>query len=114
MQKKGSLLNYAKIYDKIFLTAKNRVEKWKNLNNIDKKGNRNLNQPKNRQAKKSPNIFYAIKMFSLVLQSRSLECGMATGCVKIVKRAKEFDPDTGKFIPEERRAKSVDLFKGSS
>ena len=47
-----------------------------------------------------------------MLQSRSLECGMATGCVKIVKRAKEFDPDTGKFIPEERRAKSVDLFKG--
>ena len=37
---------------------------------------------------------------------------MATGCVKIVKRAKEFDPSTGKFIPEEKRAKSVDLFKG--
>ena len=37
---------------------------------------------------------------------------MATGCVKIVKSAKEFDPSTGKFIPEEKRAKSVDLFKG--
>ena len=37
---------------------------------------------------------------------------MATGCVKIVKRAKEFDEHTGKFIPEEKRAKSVDLFKG--
>ena len=38
---------------------------------------------------------------------------MATGCVKIVKRAPEFDPATGKFIPEEKRVASVDLFKGN-
>ena len=37
---------------------------------------------------------------------------MATGCVKIVKKAPEFDPSTGKYIPEEKRVKSVDLFKG--
>lgn len=54
----------------------------------------------------------AIRCYTNLEESRSLECGMATGCVKIVKSAKEFDPSTGKFIPEEKRAKSVDLFKG--
>jgi hypothetical protein len=54
----------------------------------------------------------AIRCYTNLEESRSLECGMATGCVKIVKRAKEFDPSTGKFVPEEKRAKSVDLFKG--
>jgi len=45
-------------------------------------------------------------------QSKSLECGMATGCVKITKKADDFDPVTGKFIPVERRRKNVDLFRG--
>ena len=37
---------------------------------------------------------------------------MATGCVKITKKADDFDPVTGKFIPVERRRKNVDLFRG--
>ena len=45
------------------------------------------------------------------LQSGSLECGMATGCVKILKKAYEFD-HLGKFIPENKRGKDVDLFRG--
>ena len=44
-------------------------------------------------------------------QSGSLECGMATGCVKILKKAYEFD-HLGKFIPENKRGKDVDLFRG--
>ena len=44
-------------------------------------------------------------------QSNSLECGMATGCVKILKRAYEFD-HLGKFIPEHKRGQNVDLFRG--
>ena len=36
------------------------------------------------------------------LQSGSLECGMATGCVKIVKKAYEFD-HLGHFIPLHKR-----------
>lgn len=54
----------------------------------------------------------AIRCYTNLEESKSLECGMATGCVKIVKKAPEFDPKSGKFIPEEERAKSVDLFKG--
>ena len=46
------------------------------------------------------------------VQSRSLECGMATGCVKILKKGSDFDPITGKFVPEEKRAATVELFKG--
>ena len=36
---------------------------------------------------------------------------MATGCVKILKKAYEFD-HLGKFIPENKRGKDVDLFRG--
>ena len=32
-----------------------------------------------------------------MFQSRSLECGMATGCVKILRKALDFD-HYGKFI----------------
>ena len=46
-------------------------------------------------------------------QSKSLECGMATGCVKIVNKAFEFD-HLGKFIPAHKRAKDVDLFRGNT
>ena len=38
---------------------------------------------------------------------------MATGCVKILKKAYEFD-HLGKFIPENKRGKDVDLFRGES
>jgi len=44
-------------------------------------------------------------------QSKSLECGMATGCVKILKKAYEFD-HLGKFIPLHKRGQDVDLFRG--
>ena len=37
---------------------------------------------------------------------------MATGCVKILKKGSDFDPITGKFVPEEKRAATVELFKG--
>lgn len=57
-------------------------------------------------------VLDSIRCYINLEESRSLECGMATGCVKIVKRAPEFDPATGKFIPEEKRVASVDLFKG--
>ena len=46
-------------------------------------------------------------------QARSLECGMATGCVKILKRAFDFD-HLGKFIPEHKREPDVDLFRGQT
>ena len=36
---------------------------------------------------------------------------MATGCVKILKRAFDFD-HLGKFIPEHKRGQDVDLFRG--
>ena len=55
-------------------------------------------------------IFYMI----FPLQSRSLECGMATGCVKILKKGSDFDPITGKFVPEEKRPPTVELFKGKA
>ena len=48
---------------------------------------------------------------TLSFQSGSLECGMATGCVKILKKAYEFD-HLGKFIPENKRGKDVYLFRG--
>ena len=38
---------------------------------------------------------------------------MATGCVKILKKAYEFD-HLGKFIPEHKRGKDVDLFRGEA
>jgi len=47
----------------------------------------------------------------VLFQSKSLECGMATGCVKILKKAYEFD-HLGKFIPLHKRGKDVDLFRG--
>ena len=46
-----------------------------------------------------------------LFQSKSLECGMATGCVKILKKAYEFD-HLGKFIPLHKRGQDVDLFRG--
>ena len=36
---------------------------------------------------------------------------MATGCVKILKKAYELD-HLGKFIPVNKRGKDVDLFRG--
>jgi len=59
----------------------------------------------------SINITNSIRCYTNLEESRSLECGMATGCVKIVKKSSEFD-STGKFIPKEKRSESVDLFKG--
>ena len=53
------------------------------------------------------------KMHIHDFQSKSLECGMATGCVKIVNKAFEFD-HLGKFIPAHKRAKDVDLFRGDT
>lgn len=44
-------------------------------------------------------------------QGNSMECGMATGCVKIYKKAYEFDP-MGKFIPPDKRGADVQLFRG--
>eukprot|EP00090_Calanus_glacialis_P047448 TRINITY_DN9866_c0_g1_i2.p1 TRINITY_DN9866_c0_g1~~TRINITY_DN9866_c0_g1_i2.p1 ORF type:complete len:133 (-),score=13.95 TRINITY_DN9866_c0_g1_i2:12-410(-) len=44
-------------------------------------------------------------------RSGSLECGMATGCVKILKKAYELD-HLGKFIPKNKRGEDVDLFRG--
>ena len=52
-----------------------------------------------------------LKIYFVCFQSKSLECGMATGCVKIFKKAYEFD-HLGKFIPEHKRGKDVDLFRG--
>jgi len=45
-------------------------------------------------------------------QGASMECGMATGCVKIYKKALEFDPYDGKFIPPEKRGTDIDYFRG--
>lgn len=56
-------------------------------------------------------ISQSIRCYTNLEESRSLECGMATGCVKIVKKSSEFDAQ-GKFIPKEKRSESVDLFKG--
>jgi len=45
-------------------------------------------------------------------KSMSVECGMNTGCVKIYKKADEYDPDTGKFIPQHKRGPEKQLFRG--
>jgi len=45
-------------------------------------------------------------------QGASMECGMATGCVKIYRKALEFDPYDGKFIPPEKRGTDIDYFRG--
>lgn len=58
------------------------------------------------------NMSTAIRCYTTLDESRSLECGMATGCVKILKKGTDFDPITGKFVPEEKRAPTVELFKG--
>merc|ERR1719244_1621900 len=44
-------------------------------------------------------------------QASSLECGMSTGCVKIYKKAYEYD-HLGEFIPEHRRGPDIQLFRG--
>merc|ERR1719270_581370 len=44
-------------------------------------------------------------------QSGSVECGMATGCVKILRKALDFNHD-GKYIPEHKRGPDIDLFRG--
>jgi len=46
------------------------------------------------------------------LKGASMECGMATGCVKIYRKALEFDPYDGKFIPPEKRGTDIDYFRG--
>ena len=48
----------------------------------------------------------------VLLQGSSMECGMATGCVKILKTAYEFD-HLGEFIPPHKRGHDVDLFRGN-
>ena len=39
---------------------------------------------------------------------------MNTGCVKIYKKAPEFDPYTGDFIAEHKRGPDVQLFRGTN
>ena len=48
-----------------------------------------------------------------LLQSMSVECGMNTGCVKIYKKADEYDED-GRFIPLHRRGPEIPLFRGNN
>ena len=48
----------------------------------------------------------------LNLQSLSVECGMNTGCLKIFKKAEQFD-EYGTFIPPHRRGEDTQLFRGS-
>ena len=50
---------------------------------------------------------------SLNLQSLSVECGMNTGCLKIFKKAAQFD-SYGTFIPPHRRGEDTQLFRGDS
>ena len=38
---------------------------------------------------------------------------MNTGCVKIYKKAPDFDPYTGDFIPEHKRDTDQQLFRGT-
>ena len=45
------------------------------------------------------------------LQSLSVECGMNTGCLKIFKKAEQFD-EYGTFIPPHRRGEDTQLFRG--
>ena len=47
----------------------------------------------------------------LNLQSLSVECGMNTGCLKIFKKAEQFD-EYGTFIPPHRRGEDTQLFRG--
>ena len=48
-----------------------------------------------------------------IFQSNSVECGMATGCVKILRKALDFNHD-GKYIPEHKRGPDIDLFRNQS
>lgn len=41
----------------------------------------------------------------------SVECGMNTGCVKIYKKAEEYD-ESGRFIPLHKRGPEIPLFRG--
>ena len=45
------------------------------------------------------------------LQSLSVECGMSTGCLKIYKKAAQFDSG-GVFIPPHKRSQDLQLFRG--
>ena len=45
------------------------------------------------------------------LQSLSVECGMNTGCLKIFKKAAQFD-EYNTFIPPHRRGEDIQLFRG--
>ena len=56
------------------------------------------------------NSLLTLKTDKINLQASSVECGMATGCVKILKKALDFDYD-GKYIPEHKRGPDVDLFR---
>ena len=55
--------------------------------------------------------FYVWGKWIFPFQGNSMECGMATGCVKIIKRAFEFD-HLGGFIPLHKRDRDVELFRG--
>ena len=48
---------------------------------------------------------------NLLCQSLSVECGMNTGCLKIFKKAAQFDEDNT-FIPPHRRGEDTQLFRG--
>ena len=48
---------------------------------------------------------------SFMFQSLSVECGMSTGCLKIYKKADQFDRD-GAFIPPHKRTQDLQLFRG--
>ena len=45
------------------------------------------------------------------MQSLSVECGMNTGCLKIFKKAAQFD-EYNTFIPPHRRGEDIQLFRG--
>eukprot|EP00090_Calanus_glacialis_P043605 TRINITY_DN77225_c0_g1_i1.p1 TRINITY_DN77225_c0_g1~~TRINITY_DN77225_c0_g1_i1.p1 ORF type:complete len:133 (+),score=9.43 TRINITY_DN77225_c0_g1_i1:156-554(+) len=44
-------------------------------------------------------------------KSLSVECGMSTGCLKIYKKAAQFDSG-GVFIPPHKRSQDLQLFRG--
>ena len=57
---------------------------------------------------------YHCVTYIFILQGNSQDCGMNTGCVKIYKKAPEFDPYTGDFIAEHKRGPDVQLFRGTN
>ena len=56
-------------------------------------------------------VEYSIILYNLLFQSLSVECGMSTGCLKIYKKAAQFDT-SGEFIPPHKREADLQLFRG--